>query len=348
MDPITLGAAGIAAGGSILGSLFGSGISGKTAKTMQLREQQFNREMAEWQNQVNLQNWQMQNEYNTPANQMQRYQEAGLNPNLIYGQGSNGNAAAAPQAAQVHAAPGKLPQYNFGDLGMSAAVDAYYKGRQQRNADAIAAAQVDFTKAQEAQAVQNTALKNVETLAEMLKYNRDSRLDRVLENQIRLGVDLLGAQVNSERQRQTNMATENSLLESRIRNTDMQTDLLQAQLNLTPVQASLMHAQVREIAQRIVESQSRVGLYGANTRGRQLENSFLTQTYEDRVQRVTADLESCYLRNSQGRLEFNIRSFEAHEMNRVGTSVGYKSIQNLPVDIIRSLINLGNRVTFTE
>lgn len=34
----------------------------------------------------------MQNEYNSPAAQMQRWQEAGLNPNLIYGQGNSGNA----------------------------------------------------------------------------------------------------------------------------------------------------------------------------------------------------------------------------------------------------------------
>lgn len=30
--------------------------------------------------------WNMQNKYNTPAAQMQRYKDAGLNPNLIYGQ----------------------------------------------------------------------------------------------------------------------------------------------------------------------------------------------------------------------------------------------------------------------
>lgn len=40
-----------------------------------------------------------QNEYNTPKNQMLRYQEAGLNPHLIYGQGSPGNQPqATPQA----------------------------------------------------------------------------------------------------------------------------------------------------------------------------------------------------------------------------------------------------------
>ncbi len=38
-----------------------------------------------YQNNLNIQNWKMQNEYNLPKNQMQRYLDAGLNPNLVYG-----------------------------------------------------------------------------------------------------------------------------------------------------------------------------------------------------------------------------------------------------------------------
>jgi len=44
------------------------------------------------------------NEYNTPAAQMQRYKDAGLNPNLIAGQISAGNQSSAgePHAMQLH------------------------------------------------------------------------------------------------------------------------------------------------------------------------------------------------------------------------------------------------------
>lgn len=44
--------------------------------------------------------WNLQNEYNTPAMQMQRLTEAGLNPNLMYGQGNTGNAS-SPQKAPI-------------------------------------------------------------------------------------------------------------------------------------------------------------------------------------------------------------------------------------------------------
>lgn len=58
-----------------------------------------NRANRKWSNQQydkqyndNIKFWQMQNEYNTPQAQMQRYEQAGLNKNLIYGQGNSGNA----------------------------------------------------------------------------------------------------------------------------------------------------------------------------------------------------------------------------------------------------------------
>lgn len=43
-----------------------------------------------------LEFWGMQNEYNSPRNQMKRFQEAGLSPHLIYGQGGNNSAANLP------------------------------------------------------------------------------------------------------------------------------------------------------------------------------------------------------------------------------------------------------------
>lgn len=49
------------------------------------REREYNKQM-----------WEEQNAYNTPEAQMKRYRDAGLNPNLIYGQGTSGNASSAP------------------------------------------------------------------------------------------------------------------------------------------------------------------------------------------------------------------------------------------------------------
>lgn len=51
-----------------------------------IKSRKFSREMYGRQRQDALSDWAMQNEYNSPRAQMQRFQEAGLNPNLIYGQ----------------------------------------------------------------------------------------------------------------------------------------------------------------------------------------------------------------------------------------------------------------------
>lgn len=48
----------------------------------------------------NLQLWQLNNEYNTPESQMKRFQDAGLNPNLIYGQSNEAPAPASASATQ--------------------------------------------------------------------------------------------------------------------------------------------------------------------------------------------------------------------------------------------------------
>jgi len=67
-------------------------------------QHQVNRNLAkeerEWQEKM----WHEQNLYNSPAQQMQRFREAGLNPNLIFGQGTPGNATELPhyQRANVH------------------------------------------------------------------------------------------------------------------------------------------------------------------------------------------------------------------------------------------------------
>lgn len=57
----------------------------------------FSKKLAEQQNEYNLNMWNLQNEYNSPQAQMKRFEEAGLNPALIYSQGNPGNAAQAPQ-----------------------------------------------------------------------------------------------------------------------------------------------------------------------------------------------------------------------------------------------------------
>jgi hypothetical protein len=74
-----------------------------------------------------LQDWQMQNAYNSPAQQMQRYKEAGLNPNLIYKQTNEAGAVRTTDAIAPKLDPdalgilGKSNKLKLQDLSMQTA-----------------------------------------------------------------------------------------------------------------------------------------------------------------------------------------------------------------------------------
>ena len=69
---------------------------GSAVLASKLQTQQ-NKKLAQYSFNKNVEMWNMQNAYNAPKQQMSRLQEAGLNPNLIYGKGTPGNAQTMPQ-----------------------------------------------------------------------------------------------------------------------------------------------------------------------------------------------------------------------------------------------------------
>lgn len=72
--------------------IIGDIISAVSTAKQNKKSQEFARERYQVEKKDSLDFWRQQNEYNTPEAQMARFQKAGLNPNLIYGQGSSGNA----------------------------------------------------------------------------------------------------------------------------------------------------------------------------------------------------------------------------------------------------------------
>lgn len=92
----------ISTGAGVLTSIIGA-ISARKQMKASIRAQQdenqktrqYNLMLAQLQNQWNQQQWERENAYNSPIAQMQRYKDAGLNPNLIYGQ--ENLSAASPE-----------------------------------------------------------------------------------------------------------------------------------------------------------------------------------------------------------------------------------------------------------
>lgn len=102
IDPIT-GAAIIGAGSQMVSGILGSSAQRRSDR----RNNRANMRLAEYAYSKDLEMWNRQNQYNSPSSQMGRFKEAGLNPNLIYGQGTPGNATQLPQyqAPQYQSTP---------------------------------------------------------------------------------------------------------------------------------------------------------------------------------------------------------------------------------------------------
>jgi len=94
-----------------------------------------NKEMADMEFNKNVEMWNMQNQYNSPESQMSRFEKAGLNKNMIYGQGNPGNASQLPK----YSAPNV--NKNYAPMDLTNVIGQYQDFR-------VKAAQIDNLKAQ--------------------------------------------------------------------------------------------------------------------------------------------------------------------------------------------------------
>lgn len=100
--------------------------------------------------------WNMQNTYNSPSAQMARLQAAGLNPNLVYGSGTDAGGVSSPVQEKTYQSWNPTsPQGAI--MGIGNALQGYTDTQ-------MKLAQLDNIKATNAQIVQETALKAAETV----------------------------------------------------------------------------------------------------------------------------------------------------------------------------------------
>lgn len=125
-----------------------------------VRNRKFSREMYGRQREDALADWAMVNEYNSPRAQMQRFQEAGLNPNLIYGQMTE---AGGVRAASSSGGQAQAPQTDIGNRFM----DIYSMSRTKAQADLIAT--------QQQTELERTKLLRAQTLAALMGTNKTAQ-----------------------------------------------------------------------------------------------------------------------------------------------------------------------------
>lgn len=120
--PSELLLAGAQAGGQIVGSA----INALSTATQNRKSREWAERMYSRQYEDNLKFWHLQNQYNDPSSQMERYQKAGLNPNLIYGAGSSSAGSAAPiSTPDVQQPEFRVPDFGSGISGALGALASY-------------------------------------------------------------------------------------------------------------------------------------------------------------------------------------------------------------------------------
>lgn len=89
-----------------MGSLFSAGVNANSQRNANLTNIRLQEKQLKW----NEKMWNKNNAYNTPLAQMQRFAAAGLNPHLIYGQGTSGVSSSPAEGADV---PVVRPNWNL-------------------------------------------------------------------------------------------------------------------------------------------------------------------------------------------------------------------------------------------
>lgn len=247
--------AGLSGAASMLGGLFNTFVGDSLDRSKMAYQARLNQAMID-----------RMNVYNSPIESMKRIREAGLNPNLVYGRGVEGNQSSASSVG--------LSGKNV-DLGMdlSGAVQDYFTSQQIEN-------QTKQTKANAALANANEVLSRTKALHEMKEVARlDATFDTYVEkmkadldytrqaynesvaregkiteewNQLLINRDKLMAEIDLMKEKvKTEQLNNTQYIPSKIRNLESSTELNAQEKQVARTVASLNEKKLEEIDARI-------------------------------------------------------------------------------------------------
>lgn len=250
-----------------IGNFFTGGASAR-------KQYQYQSKLMDKQNQQQIDFWKMNNEYNTPFNQRARLEQAGLNPDLMYGGSGNMYQSQMPGAAS-----GSAPNVDYGSFSdnlrfaMQAQVmDAQVSKIEQEN-KLLAEQALNQAQQRELWAAQ---AKEAWVRAEHQGiYNRHADTRYFLENETRaLKNTLLGADVNS-------YETRLRLDQQRVANDNMRAKVQVLQLGLNEKK---LKADMEKIRAEVSEIMSRTKVNDVQQRkilADSIETEILNKYYQD-------------------------------------------------------------------
>lgn len=228
-----------------IAGLLGSGLNALSQSRTNKRQEQFSLDMYNRQRADALADYNMQNQYNSPAATMQRFKDANLSPHLIYGQTNNAAPIRSTDAKQVnYVAPTVNPE-NLNVLGQ------YYELRSQEQQLKNMAAQGKLIEAQTVKTKSETDWRNLqkEFFVETMPYRSEGLIQSYL--------------LKSSQQR---------LTEENITKTQQQVKMIRPQINKIIADTNLAVDRRAQLAQLIENAKVTYQLLGEKVKTEQYEN----------------------------------------------------------------------------
>lgn len=270
-------------GAAALGSAATSGAVNATANR---RAYRWTRKLQEYQNAYNYAMWNKQNEYNTPVAMMKRYEDAGVNPMLVTGQGNGGNAGSVAPASSA-----QFQDQLRGDFGINAAINVLSQLAQLKKVKAdtqnaekdteLKQSGIDKNNAEISAINENAAWTATRNAIDVLK--RDNfmpvQLDQLKSQLVGIGLqnNLLSLHAKSERLKQDTMKYQlDSILplESVLRYWQGQNARYQREF-LSPANRAHIMADIGRINSQTNLNNTTIGKIAADTIAREFENFYL-------------------------------------------------------------------------
>lgn len=218
-----------------------------------------NMELAKYQNQWNLDQWNRENAYNTPDEQMRRLKQAGINPNLAFSKGTIDNVSASSPTA----APMKLEPYlgNTQDMqsmiaNVMTGLQAFETYKQAQNQTKLGETQVDYLKAD----VLNKRAHTEKLFEEKMGLKYDNYVKRELRD---YNIDMFKLQMDDAR---ANIALKNA-----------QKDVHVLSLSYTQKQMDLISEQIEKVKQETTNLKTTNDLTREHIEREKLDNGLRRQ-----------------------------------------------------------------------
>nr|DAH49897.1 MAG TPA: DNA pilot protein VP2 [Microviridae sp.] len=267
-----------------------SGIAGIGSTSM---ANQQNMEIAKYNWEQQKEMWHMQNDYNKPSAQMARYQEAGLNPNLIYGSGSAsaGNSTSIPTPQMAHVEPMPVPQ--LGD-SLQQAVNNM---RADKLADAEVANKESLSRYNDVKAEHESVMMGLTELRAIGQAIDNAKSDterNFLVDTYQSRVNTIQEQLEGQRLGNDSSRLDNfynsATMETRIELAKVQTRNAKAMTQEIMSRTSLNYANAKLAAARINEIAANVVLINRKSYGQMIDNSFKTANFNTELSKASQEL----------------------------------------------------------